>query len=98
MHHHRAEDAPPYFVMIITGHIAIGGILYLERAYAPPMWLELAIWLPFVAIASLLLLPRVKGSLVGLQWAFRMHGFDDETSEPFRKKQVTAPSSPGSAS
>ena len=29
-----------------------------------------------VNIASLLLLPRVKGALVGLQWALYMHGFD----------------------
>jgi hypothetical protein len=26
-------------------------------------------------ISTLWLLPRVKGALVGLQWALRMHGF-----------------------
>jgi uncharacterized protein (DUF983 family) len=28
-------------------------------------------------LSSLALLQPVKGSVVGLQWAFRMHGFDE---------------------
>jgi len=31
--------------------------------------------LPLTLILTLLLLPRVKGALIGLQWANRMHGF-----------------------
>jgi uncharacterized protein (DUF983 family) len=27
------------------------------------------------AVASLLVLPRFKGAVVGYQWALRMHGF-----------------------
>lgn len=73
--HQRADDAPAYFTMVIVGHVIVGGILALERALAPDLWLQLAIWLPLTAIMSLLLLPRVKGALVGLQWALRMHGF-----------------------
>jgi hypothetical protein len=41
----------------------------------------LSIYLPFTLIASLLLLPPVKGAVVGLQWAFRMHGFDESRPE-----------------
>jgi uncharacterized protein (DUF983 family) len=29
----------------------------------------------------LLLLQPVKGAVVGLQWAFRMHGFDEQNPE-----------------
>ena len=75
LHHQRADDAPPYFTIFIVGHVIVGGILWLEIALAPPMWLHLAIWLPLTLLMSLLLLPRIKGSLVGLQWALRMHGF-----------------------
>ena len=42
-------------------------------------------WLPLMLIVSLWLLPRVKGALVGLQWALRMHGFggpDEAEGEP----------------
>jgi uncharacterized protein (DUF983 family) len=75
LHHHRADDAPPYFVMMITGHVIVGGILIAERIWAPETWVHLAVALPALIIMSLWLLPRVKGALVGLQWALRMHGF-----------------------
>jgi len=75
LHHHRADDAPPYFTMFIVGHIVIAGVLLLEQTVAPPQWLHLAIWLPLTVALSLLLLPSVKGALIGLQWANRMHGF-----------------------
>jgi uncharacterized protein (DUF983 family) len=84
LHHHRADDAPPYFTMVIVGHVAIAGVLLLEKAYAPPSWVHLTLWLPLTVILSLWLLPPIKGALVGLQWALRMHGFGgvtDETSE-----------------
>jgi uncharacterized protein (DUF983 family) len=37
----------------------------------------LAIYLPATFLMSLMLLQPVKGSVVGLQWALRMHGFDE---------------------
>lgn len=74
---HRADDLPAYLVIIIVGHIVVPGILWIETEYAPPVALQLAIYLPFTLIASLLLLQPVKGAVVGLQWAFRMHGFGD---------------------
>lgn len=82
MHHHRADDAPPYFTMVIVGHIIVAGVLALEQVAAPPQWFHLALWLPLTLIMSLLLLPPVKGSLVGLQWANRMHGFGGSEDEP----------------
>jgi uncharacterized protein (DUF983 family) len=75
MHHHRADDAPPYFTMLVVGHIIVGGILLLETAYAPEAWVHWIIWLPLLLVMSLWFLPRVKGALIGLQWALRMHGF-----------------------
>ena len=80
--HQRADDAPPYFTIVIVCHVIIAGILVLEQAFAPPTWVQLAIWLPLTVAMSLLLLPRVKGALVGLQWALRMHGFGGETDDP----------------
>jgi uncharacterized protein (DUF983 family) len=75
LHHHRADDAPAYFTIVVVGHVIVGGVLALEKAYAPATWIHLALWLPLTLLGSLLLLPRVKGVLVGLQWALRMHGF-----------------------
>lgn len=77
---HRADDLPAYLVIVIVGHIVVPAALWIETNYSPAVWLQLAIYLPFTLVASLLLLQPVKGAVVGLQWAFRMHGFDDNPS------------------
>jgi uncharacterized protein (DUF983 family) len=75
LYHQRADDAPAYFTMAIVGHVVIGGVLSLEQSYAPETWVQLAIWMPATLVLSLVLLPVIKGMLVSLQWALRMHGF-----------------------
>ena len=75
--HHRADDLPAYLVIVVVGHIIVPIALWIETNYAPSMLLQLAFYLPFTLIASLLLLQPVKGAVVGMQWAFRMHGFDE---------------------
>ena len=81
LHHHRADDAPPYFVIVIVGHVVVSLVLALEMAYRPPLWLHAALWLPLTVILSLMLLPPVKGATVALQWALLMHGFDPDAKE-----------------
>jgi uncharacterized protein (DUF983 family) len=73
---HRADDLPAYLVIAIVGHIVVPAALLIETDYSPPVWLQLAIYLPLTALMSLALLQPVKGAVVGLQWALRMHGFD----------------------
>jgi len=80
--HHRADDLPAYLVIIIVGHIVVPLALMIETNYAPDVALQLAIYLPVTLVASLLLLQPVKGAVVGLQWALRMHGFDERNPEP----------------
>jgi uncharacterized protein (DUF983 family) len=80
--HHRADDLPAYLVIIIVGHIVVPLALMIETNYAPAVALQLAIYLPLTLIASLALLQPVKGTVVGVQWALRMHGFDEANPEP----------------
>jgi uncharacterized protein (DUF983 family) len=74
---HRADDLPAYLVIVIVGHIVVPMVLWVETNYSPPVWLQLAIYLPVTFFASLLLLQPIKGAVVGFQWALRMHGFDE---------------------
>jgi len=78
---HRADDLPAYLVIIIVGHIVVPTVLWIETNYSLAVPLQLAIYLPFTLIASLLLLQPVKGAVVGVQWALRMHGFDEQNPE-----------------
>ena len=78
MHHQRADDAPAYFTIAIVGHFVIAGVLATEFiAPNSPFWVPALFWSAWRWAASLWLLPHVKGALVGLQWANRMHGFGD---------------------
>jgi len=78
---HRADDLPAYLVIVIVGHIVVPTALMVETNYSPPVALQLAVYLPFTLVASLLLLQPVKGAVVGIQWALRMHGFDEQNPE-----------------
>ncbi len=74
--HQRADDAPPYITMLVVGHFIVAGILAADEIWPDaPMLLSGLFWAALTIVASLLLLPRVKGALVGYQWALRMHGF-----------------------
>lgn len=79
--HHQADDAPPYFTILIVGHIVVPLMLAVELEYLPPIWIHVAIWPTLTLGLSLLLLPRIKGAVVGLQWAARMHGFSDKSED-----------------
>jgi uncharacterized protein (DUF983 family) len=78
---HRADDLPAYLVIVIVGHLVVPTALIIETDYSPPVWLQLAIYLPITLILSLALLQPVKGAVVALQWALHMHGFDDNPPE-----------------
>ena len=76
LHHHRADDAPPYFTMFIVGHIVIPLVLVVEKLWAPSLPVHFIVWTAVTLTLTFALMPAVKGAIVGLQWALRMHGFD----------------------
>ena len=75
--HHRADDFPPYLVIVAIGHLVVPLLLAVEVAFAPPVWLQYAIWLPVIVIGALLLIQPTKGAVVALQWYLGMHGFEE---------------------
>lgn len=75
LHHHRADDGPAYLTILIVGHIMAPLLLYVFTKYQPdPLVLATVFSVGTVAL-SLWLLPRLKGMVVAIQWAKRMHGF-----------------------
>ena len=62
----RADDAPPYFTIFAVGHIVVPGMLMLERAHAPELWVHTAIWVPLTLVLSLSLMRPIKGATIGL--------------------------------
>jgi uncharacterized protein (DUF983 family) len=76
LHHHQADDAPPYFTMFIVGHIVVPLVLLVEKLWHPALPIHFVIWTIVTLALSFAIMPAVKGAIVGLQWALRMHGFD----------------------
>jgi uncharacterized protein (DUF983 family) len=78
----RADDLPAYLVVMLVGHIVVAGFLATEFLLDIPGWMHLAIWMPVTVLASLALLQPMKGAVIGLQWALRMHGFGGHDDGP----------------
>ena len=83
MHHQRADDLPPYIIITIVGHIVVGGMVMAEQMDLDWSYLTHAlVWGTMIIGMSLGMIQPVKGAIVGLQWANRMHGFG---ASPARK-------------
>lgn len=79
MSHQRADDAPPYFTMVIVGHIVVPLMLFVAMRVELSNLTHLMIWLPLSLVMALALLQPIKGATIALQWALYMHGFDGST-------------------
>lgn len=81
MYHHRSDDLPPYLVMLVLGHVIVGGYMIADAIHHLPVWAHLAIWAPITVASALVTIQPIKGGVIGLQWALRMHGFGGHTDE-----------------
>ncbi len=68
----RADDAPAYFTIFAVGHLIVPAMLIVEQRWFPDLWVHAALWLPATLGLSLLLLPRIKGAVIGLQWGLNV--------------------------
>ena len=63
-----AGDGPAIFVILLSGFIVVGAALIVEVKYQPPFWLHAALWLPLIAVTTLLPLRSMKSLLIALQF------------------------------
>ena len=81
LHHQRADDGPAYLTIMIVGHLMAPLMLFAFVKYRPdPLMAATAFSIGCVAL-SLFLLPRLKGAMVAVQWAKRMHGFGEDVRD-----------------
>ena len=66
---YRADDAPPYFTILIVGHLVVGPLLAFGFILTWPAWTVVATTLPALFILTLIILPIVKGAVIGFHWA-----------------------------
>lgn len=73
--HHRADDGPAYLTILIVGHILAPLLLYSFVRWRPEPLILFTVFAIGCVTLSLYLLPRIKGAMIGFQWARYMHGF-----------------------
>ena len=65
----RSDDVPPYFTIVIVGHLVVPLLLLIEQMSSPPTWLTLSVCLPLTLLLTLSLLPFIKGAVMGAIWS-----------------------------
>ena len=71
--HIRADDFPPYLTIFLVGHIVVPLLVIAGRSEIA-VWLQIAVAVPATLALVLLLLPRLKGAIIGLMWSLRLSG------------------------
>ncbi|HUH83546.1 MAG TPA: DUF983 domain-containing protein, partial [Stellaceae bacterium] len=69
-------DGPAVFVILILGAVTVGLALLVEVMFAPPLWLHVVLWTPFVLGGAILMLRPMKAWLIALQYRHRALGSD----------------------
>lgn len=75
-----ADDGPAYFTILLIGHLFVAPLLFFPWVWEAPPMLVAPLTLTPLAILTLLLLPRVKGGVIGALWAIRLRKAEDTPS------------------
>src|SRR6185312_17327282 len=63
-----AGDGPAIFIIMLAGAVVVAAALIVEIKYQPPFWLHAVLWLPLIAVTTLLPLRSMKSLLIVLQF------------------------------
>ncbi len=72
-----ADDGPAYFTILLIGHLVVAPLLFFPWVWEASPFLVAPLTLIPLAILTLLLLPRVKGGVIGALWAIRLRKAED---------------------
>lgn len=61
-------DGPAVFAILILGFVVLGGALYVEFGYGPPVWVHVVLWGLITPLLAFVLLRFLKAVLIALQW------------------------------
>ena len=71
-----SDDGPAYFTILLVGHIVVLPLLLFPFVWRSPVAIVVPAVLVPLAGLTLLILPRVKGAVVGLLYALKVHRGD----------------------
>ncbi len=75
LYHQRAERLGPLFSAFLALNVAALAVFIVDLAAGGALWPMIAAGAVAWIVSFWLLLPAAKGMVIGLQWAWRLHGF-----------------------
>jgi uncharacterized protein (DUF983 family) len=54
--------------MSVVGILVVAIAMWVEFTYEPPIWVHMALWLPFTILLSVILVRPAKGLMIALQY------------------------------
>jgi uncharacterized protein (DUF983 family) len=64
-----SDDFAPYVTIFLVLHLMIPLLIMADRSWQMSVGMEMAVAIPIFLVATLLLLPFVKGMVIGFAWA-----------------------------
>jgi uncharacterized protein (DUF983 family) len=61
-------DGPAVFAIFVLGFLILGGALYVEFTYEPPVWVHIVLWGVATPLVGFFLLRFLKALLIALQF------------------------------
>lgn len=72
-----ADDGPAYFTILIIGHLFVAPLLLFPFIWQAPVALVVPLTVIPLGALTLLLLPRVKGAVIGALWFMKRPKVED---------------------
>ena len=79
-----SDDGPAFFTILITGQVLIIPLLLFSIIWKAPLILNIPRTLIPLAVFTLMFLPRVKGSVIGLHYDLRISRDDARLHTAYR--------------
>ena len=67
-----ADDGPAYFTILIVGHLIVAPMLFFPIIWEAPVAIILPVVLISLTVLTLLILPRIKGGVIGALYALKV--------------------------
>ena len=64
-------DGAAYIAICIVGTLVVLGAIWMEFAFAPPVWLHVLIWLPATLLGTIAVLKLAKTWLIHTEYRYR---------------------------
>jgi len=76
--HIRTDDAGPWLTILVVGHIVVPLMLMAQQHTSWPTWVSMTLWPAVALVLALLVLPRAKAVFLGVIWATRAPGSEQQ--------------------